>query len=56
MSNDDHTSEYNSVENRLKRIETTLYLLCRHLGVDPRTGGRLAEIAPHTTHPPKAQR
>jgi hypothetical protein len=26
---------------RLKRIETTLFLLCRHLGLDPRTGDRL---------------
>lgn len=35
-----------SIEARLKRIETTLYLLCRHLGLDPRTNERLAD------HPP----
>lgn len=51
---DDQLDDYNSPENRLKRIETALYLLCRHLGVDPRTGTRLTERAPHQTYqPPK---
>lgn len=38
---------FDSVEARLKRMETVLYLLCRHLGLDPRTGARLTDHAPH---------
>lgn len=48
--------DYNSTDNRLKRIETALYLLCRHLGVDPRTGDRLTNMAPHHTYQPKASK
>lgn len=40
-----------SIEARLKRIETTLYLLCRHLGLDPRNNERLADQV--RTPPPK---
>ena len=29
-------------EKRLQRVETYLYLLCKHLGLDPRNGKRLA--------------
>lgn len=29
-------------EKRLQRIETYLYLLCMHLGINPRSGERLA--------------
>lgn len=39
--------KFDSPEARLKRIETALYLLCRHLGLDPRTGERLTTHAPH---------
>lgn len=55
MTPEEH-DDYNSVDNRLKRIETALYLLCRHLGVDPRTGGRLTEHAPHHGYTPKASK
>ena len=33
---------HNSTEARLLRIETALVLLCQHLGLNPRTGDRLA--------------
>lgn len=39
--------KFDTPEQRLKRIETVLYLLCRHLGLDPRTGDRLTDKAPH---------
>lgn len=36
-------TQYNAnVEARLVRIETALVLLCQHLGLNPRTGERLA--------------
>lgn len=56
MADHDHQDEYNSVDNRLKRIETTLFLLCRHLGLDPRTGSRLTEQAPSYAYQPKASK
>ncbi len=36
------TNNYDGVEARLRRIETALVLLCKHLGLNPRTGDRLA--------------
>lgn len=32
---------YNSLERRMQRLETMVYLLCMHLGLDPRTGRQL---------------
>lgn len=37
-----NTHDPDSNEARLRRIETALYLLCRHLGMEPRTGDRLS--------------
>lgn len=34
----------NSMERRVERIETMLFMLCMHLGLDPRTKKRLAEL------------
>lgn len=52
---EDHV-DHNSTDARLKRIETALYLLCRHLGLDPRTGDRLTDHAPSPTAPPRAHK
>lgn len=45
-----------NMEARMKRIETALYLLCRHLGLDPRTGDRLTDNTPHNSTPKPTQR
>lgn len=37
---------YNNDSQRIKRIETMLYLLCLHVGLDPRTGKRLVDTNP----------
>lgn len=51
------TEHHDSSEARLKRIETTLYLLCRHLGLEPRTNERLSDIIPAaSTNPPVYKR
>lgn len=39
-----------SVEARVKRIETMVYLLCMHLGLDPRTGERIGDSHEDHTH------
>jgi len=51
MTNDEYTTHDTDDSARLRRIETTLYLLCRHLGLDPRSGQRLTKIAPHYSNP-----
>jgi hypothetical protein len=56
MTNDEHTTFDNDDVARLRRIETTLYLLCRHLGLDPRSGQRLTKIAPHYSNPKPTDR
>lgn len=47
---------YNSESKRLKRIETMLYLLCLHVGLDPRTGKRLKDLAEPFEYDARADR
>lgn len=44
---------HDSTDARLRRIETMLYLLCLHLGLEPRTNTKLATNLTNNTHEPR---
>lgn len=42
MNSTHETTPLTDDQRRLKRIETYLFLLCKHLGLNPATGERIA--------------